>query len=167
MNARVRCSLALVILVSLAGCGPQGKQELPFDLLAAVDAFYAAVESGDVEARIALFSDDAIMMPNHWTLTEGREAIAEGIRAGDGWVFRLRDRTVVDSDVSGDLAYLANSYEYTWHRQDAEPQWHRTKNVHIWKRDPDGKWKLHLDIWNSDVPLGDFAAEGLPEQERE
>lgn len=128
MNARIRLSLALVVLVALGGCAPQGRQELPLDLLAAIEAFYAAVESGD------------------------------------GRVFRLRGRAVVDRDVSGDLAYLANSDEYTWHRQDAEPQWHRTKNVHIWKRDPDGKWKLHLDIWNSDVPLGDFAAERLPKE---
>jgi hypothetical protein len=30
-----------------------------------IDAFYYAIEAGDAEARIALFGDDAIMMPNH------------------------------------------------------------------------------------------------------
>jgi hypothetical protein len=37
---------------------------VPPDLVAAIDSFYAAVAAGDLEARIALFADSAIMMPN-------------------------------------------------------------------------------------------------------
>jgi ketosteroid isomerase-like protein len=61
--------------------------------------------------------------------------------------------------VSGDLACTANSYYYTYHASDSEPRWHKTKNVHIWKRDAGGEWKLHVDIWNSDVPLDAFGDE--------
>ena len=52
-----------------------------------------------------------------------------------------------------------NSYFYTYHTEGAEPQWHQTKNVHIWRRDPGGGWKLHVDIWNSDVPIDEFRNE--------
>jgi ketosteroid isomerase-like protein len=31
--------------------------------------------------------------------------------------------------------------------------------VHIWRRDPSGDWKLAVDIWNSDVPIGKFPEE--------
>jgi ketosteroid isomerase-like protein len=74
-------------------------------------------------------------------------------------VFRLKDRQVIDIDAHGDIAYTVNSYSYTWHPVGTEPQWHKTKNVHIWKKDPEGRWKLHVDIWNSDVPIGDFENE--------
>jgi ketosteroid isomerase-like protein len=155
--------LAVVVLAcTLAAClrcEIQRAQGLPPDLEAAIAAFYAAVEAGDGEARIALFSDDAMMMPNNWTRYEGKQAIAEVVRSGEGWVFRLRDREMIDSGASGDLAYTVNSYYYTYHAEGAEPQWHKTKNVHIWKRDRDGRWKLHLDIWNSDVPMSQFASE--------
>jgi ketosteroid isomerase-like protein len=146
-------------LVVCLGCGEQQEEGVPADLRAAIDAFYAAVEAGDAEARIAMFSEEAVMMPNHWTMWESKEAIAEVIRAGKGSAFRLRDREIVDMDASDALAYTVNSYSYTYHAEGAEPRWHKTKNVHIWKRDAGGHWKLHVDIWNSDVPMSDFPNE--------
>lgn len=150
--------VVLILPMALAlcsGCGQQQDVDIPADLQTAIGAFYAAIDAGDSEARIAMFSDEAIMMPNHWSMSEGKEAIAEVIRAGEGSIFRLREREIVEMDVSGALAYTVNSYYYTYHAAGAEPQWHKTKNVHIWKRDSEGYWKLHVDIWNSDVPLSD------------
>jgi len=152
-------SVFLLALVTAWGCAGAPNQEPPPELLTAIDSFYASVESGNGEARIALFSDSAIMMPNHWTLTRGKDGIARIIRSSEGSVFRLKDREVVDMDVDGSIAYVTNSYFYTWHAEGDEPQWHKTKNVHIWKRDAAGDWKLHLDIWNSDVPMSQFADE--------
>ena len=148
-----------VFLVTCLGCRARLDEGVPTDLHAAIDAFYAAVEAGDGEARIAMFSDEAIMMPNNWTLWEGKEAIAEVIRAGEGAVFRIRDREIVDMDATGNLAYTVNSYYYTYHPEGGDPQWHKTKNVHIWKRDAAGEWKLHVDIWNSDVTMDEFPNE--------
>ena len=163
MNKTMKKPVAIVlvlILTSVFGCEQVQQEEgIPTSLTSAIDAFYAAVEAGDVEARIGMFTDSAVMMPNHWTRYEGKEAIAAMMRAGEGYVFKIRDREVVDIDVSGDLAYTLNSYYYTWHSEEAEPQWHKTKNVHIWKRNTEGQWKLHVDIWNSDVPMADFPNE--------
>jgi ketosteroid isomerase-like protein len=150
--------LSLTMGISVC-CGSRRTGKVPEELQQAIDAFYAAVEAGDGEARIEMFTDDAIMMPNHWTLSQGKDAIAKGIRAGENIVFRLRDREQVDMGVSADLAYTVNSYYYTYHQKDAPPQWHKTKNVHVWKRMPDGGWRLHVDIWNSDVPLDQFRSE--------
>jgi ketosteroid isomerase-like protein len=148
-----------VAIVLCSGCWPIGGDGVPAELVAAIDAFYAAVESGDGEARIEMFTDDAIMMPNHWTRIEGREAIAEVIRSGTGSVFRIRDREVLDIDADGGIAYTVNAYDYTYHAEGAVPRWHRTKNVHIWKLDSAGQWRLHVDIWNSDVPMARFDSE--------
>ncbi len=150
--------MALLLCIIL-GCGPDEGEEIPADLLVTINEFYAAVEAGDGETRIELFGDEAVMMPNHWTRVEGKEAIAEVIRSGSGWVFKIRDREVIDLDADDDLAYTVNSYDYTYHAEGTQPQWHRTKNVHIWKRDATGHWKLHVDIWNSDVPMESFSTE--------
>jgi uncharacterized protein (TIGR02246 family) len=159
-NGSLTTTLVLAAsFLAIPCCTTQQEEGVPPELNAAIDAFYAAVEAGDAEAHIAMFTDDAIMMPNHWTMVEGKPAIAEVIREGAGWVFRLRDRQIVDIDVSRDLAYAVNSYFYTYHPAEGEPQWHKTKNVHIWKRDDEGRWKLHVDIWNSDVPIDEFADE--------
>ncbi len=149
----------ILVTIFCIGCGHREDNGIPADLQGAIDAFYTAIENGDTGARIALFTDSAVMMPNHWTTYQGKPAIAEMIRSSTGYVFRIRDRKMVEYDVNGDLAYTVNSYSYTWHAEGATPQWHKTKNVHIWKRGADGAWKLHLDIWNSDVPLAAFGEE--------
>lgn len=141
------------------GCSPAGDEPVPEDLLAAVDSFYAAVERGDAETRIALFSNNPILMPNHWTPIIGTEGVGRSLRSGGDAVFRIRNREILDMGASESLAYTVNSYEYTYHPKGSDPQWHRTKNVHIWKRDPKGEWKLHVDIWNSDVPMDRFGEE--------
>ena len=76
----------------------------------------------------------------------GKESIAGIIRGGESYVFRLRDREIVDMDVRWAMAYTADSHYHAYHAEGPEPQWHRTKNVHIWKRDDEGNWKLHVDI---------------------
>jgi ketosteroid isomerase-like protein len=149
----------VLVLLPFYGCSTCQEEGLPPDLLETIDAFYASIEAGDGESRIEMFTEDALMLPNHWTRYEGKETIEEVIRGGEGWGFRLRDREVVDSAASGSLAYTVNAYFYTWHKEGDEPQWHRTKNVHIWKKGDDGAWRLHVDIWNSDVPIDRFAEE--------
>ena len=133
--------------------------ELPVALQEAIGRFYAAIESDDVEARVELLDEDIIMMPNHWTMSRGKETVAEMFRGTEGTVFRLKDREVVDAGVDGDLAYTVNSYYYTWHHEGEEPQWHKTKNVHHWRKQEDGRWLQSLDIWNSDVPMAQFSEE--------
>ena len=98
-------------------------------------------------------------MPDHWTMMEGKEDVAAMLWRAEGAVFGIRDRETVRLEVSGDLAYVVNSYSYTYHAVDEPEQWHRTKNVHVWRRDGTGAWKLALDIWNSDVPMSEFPNE--------
>jgi len=126
----------------------------------AINGFYESIEAGDPEARIALLADDVILMPNHWTPVQGKEAVSHSIRGSGSAVFQLKDREIVHIEVSGNLAYTVNSYFYTYHQHGQPAQWHKTKNVHIWRRQPSGEWKLAVDIWNSDVPVGQFEREG-------
>ena len=111
----IRVPVIVALIIGGMGCSRQCERGVPPELVAVINAFYASIDSGDVEARIALFADSAIMMPNHWTSTRGKAAIAEGMRAGAGAVFLLRDRRVLDMDACGDVAYTVNSYYYTWH----------------------------------------------------
>lgn len=118
------------------------------DFLATVDSFYAAVNAGDQAAHAELFTNDAWMLSDDWHISRG-ETLKTSIRDRTGWVFRLKDVERLEYGISGDLGYTVNQYYYTYHKEGAQPEWHRTKNVHIWKRQVDDTWRLHVDIWNS------------------
>jgi ketosteroid isomerase-like protein len=128
------------------------------DLMDTIDCFYEAIEKNDVETRIGLLADDVILLPNHWRIMKGKKAVSESFRRAAGAVFKLKDREIVSSEIDGDLAYTVNAYYYTYHAIGEEPCWHRTKNVHIWRCEQ-GRWKLAVDIWNSDVGLKEFERE--------
>ena len=118
------------------------------EFLATVGSFYVAVNAGDQAAHAALFTDDAWMLSDDWHISRGGDLKAS-IRDRTGWVFRLKDVERLEYGISGDLAYTVNQYYYTYHQEGAQPEWHKTKNVHIWQRQDDGNWRLHVDIWNS------------------
>jgi ketosteroid isomerase-like protein len=150
------CTLTFLLMITMQLNCSQRSDGIPTALLETIDRFYATVEAGDHETRIDLFSPNAILMPNHWTMTQGKEAIAEIFRSGEGYIFKIKDREIVDMNASQNLAYTVNSYCYTYHAKGDDPKWHKTKNVHIWKKDDKGNWKLHVDIWNSDVSISEF-----------
>lgn len=116
--------------------------------------FYDAVDRGDALSRVALLDSNVILMPNGWTMIHGKAKVAEVFTADTATtVFRLKDRTRIDMLWSDSLVCTVNSYYYTWHKKDNSPNWRKTKNVHVWKRNDQGDWKLRLDIWNSDLPI--------------
>ena len=142
--------VVFVMVVTISGCThPAGDDTGLASLERAIATFYAAVDAGDRDAHAEMFADGAMMMPNNGAIIMGKESIGDMIREGEGWVFRLRNLERVELDLSGDIAYTVNQYEYTWHQEGSEPVWHPTKNIHIWRKQADGSWKLHVDIWNS------------------
>ena len=108
--------LFLLALLSLSSCTQ--KEDTTGDrerLIATIDSFYKAIETGDDDARIGLFDDSAIMMPAGRDLIKGRADIARVIKSGEGNIFRLKDVKIVDFDLDGNIAYTINTYYYTYH----------------------------------------------------
>lgn len=60
--------------------------------------------------------------------------------------------TRVDVAKSGDLAYSFGNYNLTVSDPTGKPMNDRGKYVAVWKKQPDGKWKVEADIFNSDLP---------------
>jgi len=158
MTKNINTFLAIFISIFISISNGQDPPDNS-DLIRTIGSFYDAIEMGDAEARIRLLAEDVILMPNHWTMMRGKEAVSESFRRGATAVFKIRDLTIVKKEVSGNMAYTVNSYYYTYHGKGEADQWHKTKNVHIWKKDLSGDWKLAVDIWNSDVPMDQFLKE--------
>ncbi len=144
--------LAIAIPVVLAACEQYRSDVRSVERLeTAIEEFYQAIETNDVEGRLALFADEAIMMPDGGDLIGGHEDIATVVRSGEGYQFRIDDLERLELHVDNEIAFTANAYVYSWHPVGEEPQWHPTRNVHIWKKQTDGSWRLYLDLWQNGV----------------
>ena len=142
----------LALLAIAAGCSRSGPDDRSIERLEeAIKAFYESVATDDVEGRLALFDAEAVMLPDGGHLIQGHDAIAAVLRSGEGYQFRIDELERLETVVDSGIAYTVNRYVYTYHPIGEEPVWHPTRNVHIWKRQPDGSWRLHLDLWQNGV----------------
>lgn len=111
-----------------------------------------APPTSDVDAYVKLYyADDArVLPPNHATVT-GREAISALFRS-EGSIQELR-LTILALEGRNDLAYVSGAYQMSLTTPGAvEPVGDKGKYVEIWKKQPDGSWKVILDVYNSDLP---------------
>jgi ketosteroid isomerase-like protein len=108
-----------------------------------------------VDGWVAFYADDvAVLPPNDKVATDKasiRKAVSELLHLPSlqlSW-----KPTKVKVAQSGDLAYLYGAYSLTTNDEKGKPVTDVGKNVEIWKKQPDGKWKCIVDTWNSDLPV--------------
>lgn len=144
---------ALIVAISSASFArPGGEDEGAQEARAAIEAanarFSEAFARGDAKALASLYTPDAIVFPPDSESIRGNEAIASFWKTTrDGGV---QGATLTTADVgrSGDLAYESGTVSLTIQPAGAAPTTSAAKYVVVWKRQADGSWKLHRDIWN-------------------
>jgi ketosteroid isomerase-like protein len=150
-------SLALALT---AGCGqPVSTTQVPSStaadeatIRAGTGIWTDAYNAGEVDKIVALYTEDAVVMPANVPALKGHAAIKDflmkdtaaaksaGLTAKDG---------VGDVGISGDLAWHAGTSSIV----DASGKTVETgKYVEVWRR-IDGKWLMVRDIWNDDAPV--------------
>ena len=113
-----------------------------------VDAF----NRGDAAAVVALYTEEAKLLPPNSPMIVGRESIQASFQAdfdASGYDLQL---TVIDLHVNGDMAHEVGKYTLTIQPEEGEAISDSGKYVWIWKR-VNGSWKVDVLIWNSSLPL--------------
>jgi ketosteroid isomerase-like protein len=80
----------------------------------------------------------------------GRDAIREGIKVIQQMSPQLELRTT-DVLVEGNVAIKTGTWSVKLEAPDGAVE-DRGPAVRIWRRGPDGMWRLYRDIWNSERP---------------
>lgn len=144
---------ALIALSSTASAGSEANDEGVRDARAAIEAanarFSEAFARGDAKALSAMYTSDAIVFPPDSEMIRGDAAIGEFWKATRDGGVKSAVLTTIDVGRNGDVAYEVGKVSLTIQPAGEMPTTAIAKYVVVWKRQADGSWKLHRDIWNS------------------
>lgn len=108
------------------------------------------VATGDVEATLRYWADDAVMLPPGLPMLEGKQAIrgfVEGAAATPGFTISWEPLSAVVS-ASGDMAYMIERNVISVDGPDGDKTITHGKVVTIWRKSADGEWQNVVDTWN-------------------
>lgn len=146
---------ATLVVALVAACQPAAGPLTSEDLSAINDLrdrWAAAARADDVAAAAALYTEDAVEMPPYEPRVEGRPAIQARLERAFPAVTALTLRGVETEGRNG-LAYDRGTYSITVRVEgQPEPVTETGKFITILSRQPDGAWRIHRLIWNSDAP---------------
>ena len=116
--------------------------------------FVRAFNSGEKKALETLHADDAMLLPPDGPMLSGSKAITEGFEKimDEGWKNMSLHSVKLESD--GSLAYHVGRVEADVPAGESTTRV-AGKYVDIYKRHWNGRWKIHLTIYNMDAPLGE------------
>jgi uncharacterized protein (TIGR02246 family) len=108
--------------------------------------------SGDLDATLAYWADDAVMMPPGMPPLKGKQAIREFIEASGSIPGSAIRWEPLEAHVSpaGDFAYLLERNEISFRDSTGVQVTEWNKVVTVWRKQADGSWKNVIDIWNAD-----------------
>ena len=152
----IRILLLFVVMAGLpafAGAGATPKTDAVREARAAIEEantqFSHAFERGDAKALGVMYTTDAIAFPPDSEMVRGNEAIGEFWKNTRNSGVKSATLNTIDVGRSGDVAYEVGTVSLTIQREGKETTTEMAKYLVVWKRQPDGSWKLHRDIWNS------------------
>ncbi len=114
--------------------------------------FGEAVRQGNGTAIGALYTVDASILPPNGEMIKGRPAITAFWTGGLEMGIKDAVLTTVEVLSMGDLACEIGRYALKIQSAGHPVIEDSGKYVVLWRSQPDGTWKLHVDIWNTNLP---------------
>ena len=116
----------------------------------------SAFLEGDSDGYVALFTDDCVVMPPNGPGIRGRAALRP-------WLEGVHEQFAL-SDGHTESEYIWVGGDWAWEfyaarmavapRAGGEAAEERYRGMHIYRRQPDGTWRIAQDIWNAATPGG-------------
>jgi ketosteroid isomerase-like protein len=149
------------VIVTILSCVPthastnqaSSQSAIASQIRADVAEIVAGINSKDVDRATRFDAPDLISMESMRAPSFGAKADREGLsmtfKYAPSWHLSLIDE-VVDVATSGDMAVYRSTYEEDSMR-DGVPYTHKGNYVAGFRRDPDGKWRVHWSViaWQS------------------
>ena len=116
--------------------------------------FEAAYNAGDAAAVTALYTDDAVSLPDRHAAVQGKAALQQYFQE----VFAQYNAKLTlmspDLEITDDIAHETGAYSMTvTPKAGGNAMTITGKYLIVLKRQADGSWKVHHDIDNTDSPM--------------
>ena len=153
MQAHRTLALALLCLSSF-GCSNTPAKFTDADratIRANIDSFTAAVSRHDFAAAASAYAEDGISMPPNAPIVQGRAAIQKSLESfGTPLKFT---QPINEVEGEGGLAYARGTTDLTTIPPGAKaPISDKLKVLTVWRKQPDGSWKVIRASISSDLP---------------
>lgn len=112
--------------------------------------FSANLVNGNFEAVAEAYTTDGKLFPNGQEIISGKAGILNYWTPAPGKKSRTVYHKITPAEIKilGNEAYDWGYYEGSTRMEDGTQNDWRGKYVIVWKKQPDGQWKIYLDIWN-------------------
>ena len=148
--------LAVGTVLVLGACAPAAPPAVDTAadetaLKAATSTWLAAYNAGDVEKMVALYAEDAVLMPPHAPVANGHAAIRAFLTADTAGAKAAGIKLVpgpATAGVAGDTGWESGSYTV----RDAAGATVDSGSYLSVSHKSNGKWLYHRDTYNSDRP---------------
>lgn len=143
-------TVALVLIAACEGGGgddPAGGARAEIERLGR--QWEEAANTGQVERLIEVYSPDAVILPPGGPTIEGSETIRELFRQEFERFDTKIAFTTQEIEIEGDMAFRRG--RYVWRgtpRGSGQTIETTNKFLEVWKRQPDGSWRIAVDMWN-------------------
>ena len=106
--------------------------------------FESAFNAADLDALMALYEPDAVLVPQPGSVARGGDQVREAL----GRYLALRGRITLETKLVlevGDLAYLANTWSLDGTGPDGQPLTLGATTAEVARRQADGSWRYVID----------------------
>ena len=112
-----------------------------------------AIREGNLAGVVDAYTVDATLVPPDGEILKGKPAIEELYKKFFQMGMKDIAFTTIEVGGSGDTAYEIGKTKVRIQPEGQAAMIDSTKYLVIWKRQTDGTWKVHVDIWNFSAPI--------------
>jgi uncharacterized protein (TIGR02246 family) len=134
------------VLLALSGCASMDRSDA--GVQQGMAAFRDAFNKHDAASLAMTYTEDARLMPFNVPMLTGRTGIQSFWQARFNQGLSHIEKTPIEVQVLGDTAVEMSRYVVTLGERKVQG-----KDMLVWRRGTDGRWRIAADIWNNDQPL--------------
>lgn len=114
--------------------------------------FVEAFNRQDAAAATAVYTDDAQVMPTNSPIISGKTNIQSFWQGAMNMGVKSAALKTLNVEFHGDTAIEIGAYTLHIEPDGGKAMSDEGKFVVVWKRQADGSWKWHVDIFNTNLP---------------